>query len=76
MDWGLRLCCCSLACRTRACPALRRLVATLFNYGAFNGHDVAQTRLAVSAYSAGLLGLLALKILAPGFMPNMIFARQ
>ncbi|HEY9459399.1 MAG TPA: lipid II flippase MurJ, partial [Paralcaligenes sp.] len=43
------------------------LVATLFNYGAFTGHDVMQTRLAVMAYSVGLLGLLSIKILAPGF---------
>src|SRR3546814_18534382 len=43
------------------------LVDTLFNYGAFSGQDVAQTRLAVMAYSVGLLGLLAIKILAPGF---------
>ncbi len=47
------------------------LVATLFNYGAFSAADVGQTRLAVTAYSAGLLGLLAVKILAPGF-----YARQ
>jgi putative peptidoglycan lipid II flippase len=43
------------------------LVATLFHYGAFAAQDVAQTRLAVISYSAGLIGLLAVKILAPGF---------
>jgi len=43
------------------------LVATLFHYGAFGAADVAQTRLAVIAYALGLLGLLAVKILAPGF---------
>ncbi|MYN14722.1 murein biosynthesis integral membrane protein MurJ [Pusillimonas sp. TS35] len=68
MDWGLRL---VLLLGLPAALGLALLsdglVATLFNYGAFNGHDVAQTRLAVSAYSAGLLGLLAIKILAPGF---------
>ena len=47
------------------------LVATLFNYGAFTASDVSQTQLAVTAYAAGLLGLLAVKILAPGF-----YARQ
>jgi len=47
------------------------LVATLFNYGAFSASDVQQTRLAVCAYALGLLGLLAVKILAPGF-----YARQ
>ena len=47
------------------------LVATLFHYGAFAAQDVAQTRVAVMSYSAGLIGLLAVKILAPGF-----YARQ
>jgi putative peptidoglycan lipid II flippase len=43
------------------------LVATLFQYGAFNANDVYQTQLAVMAYAVGLLGLLLVKILAPGF---------
>ena len=47
------------------------LVATLFHYGAFGAADVNQTRLAVMAYAVGLLGLLAIKILAPAF-----YARQ
>lgn len=68
LDWGLRL---MLMLGLPAAMGLAMLsdglVATLFNYGAFNAHDVAQTRLAVMAYSVGLLGLLAIKILAPGF---------
>lgn len=47
------------------------LVATLFHYGAFHAEDVQQTRLAVVAYAVGLIGLLSVKILAPGF-----YARQ
>jgi putative peptidoglycan lipid II flippase len=43
------------------------LVATLFQYGAFNANDVYQTEIAVMAYAVGLLGLLLVKILAPGF---------
>lgn len=43
------------------------LVATLFQYGAFSAQDVYQTKLAVMAYAVGLLGLLLVKILAPGF---------
>lgn len=43
------------------------LVATLFQYGAFSAADVYQTELAVMAYAVGLLGLLLVKILAPGF---------
>jgi putative peptidoglycan lipid II flippase len=43
------------------------LVATLFHYGAFSAGDVQQTRMAVMAYAVGLVGLLSIKILAPGF---------
>ncbi len=68
LDWGLRL---VLLLGLPAALGLALLsdglVATLFNYGAFSGHDVMQTRLAVMAYAAGLIGLLAIKILAPGF---------
>lgn len=68
LDWGLRL---ILLLGLPASIGLALLsdglVATLFNYGAFGAADVTQTRLAVMAYSVGLLGLLAVKILAPGF---------
>lgn len=68
LDWGLRL---ILLLGLPAALGLALLsdglVATLFNYGAFSATDVMQTRLAVMAYSVGLLGLLAVKILAPGF---------
>lgn len=68
LDWGLRL---ILLLGLPATIGLAMLsdglVATLFNYGAFSSTDVMQTRLAVMAYSVGLLGLLAVKILAPGF---------
>lgn len=72
LDWGLRL---VLLLGLPAAMGLALLsdglVATLFNYGAFTGADVQQTRVAVMAYSVGLIGLLAVKILAPGF-----YARQ
>lgn len=68
LDWGLRL---VLMLGLPAALGLALLsdglVATLFHYGAFQAQDVQQTRLAVIAYSAGLIGLLAIKILAPGF---------
>jgi putative peptidoglycan lipid II flippase len=47
------------------------LVTTLFHYGAFGADDVLATRRAVIAYSIGLIGLVAVKVLAPGF-----YARQ
>jgi putative peptidoglycan lipid II flippase len=47
------------------------LIATLFHYGQFSQHDVFMTRNALVAYSVGLLGLILVKVLAPGF-----YARQ
>ena len=68
LDWGLRLVVLlGLPAAMGMALLSDGLVATLFNYGAFTGHDVMQTRLAVMAYSVGLLGLLSIKILAPGF---------
>jgi putative peptidoglycan lipid II flippase len=68
LDWGLRLVL-VLGLPAALCMVLMAdaMVATLFHYGAFTGADVIQTRTAVMAYSAGLIGLLAVKILAPGF---------
>jgi putative peptidoglycan lipid II flippase len=39
----------------------------LYNYGAFSAHDVQQTTLALMGYGVGLLGLVAIKVLAPGY---------
>lgn len=68
LDWGLRL---VLLLGLPAALGLALLsgglVATLFNYGAFDGRDVMQTQVAVMAYAVGLVGLLSIKILAPGF---------
>ena len=47
------------------------LTATLFHYGKFTGIDVEMTRQALVSYGVGLLGLIVIKILAPGF-----YARQ
>jgi putative peptidoglycan lipid II flippase len=68
LDWGLRLVL-VLGLPAALCMVLMAdaMVATLFHYGAFTGADVMQTRTAVMAYSVGLIGLLAVKILAPGF---------
>jgi putative peptidoglycan lipid II flippase len=43
------------------------LVAVLYHYGAFTAQDVAQTTAALMGYGLGLLGLVAIKVLAPGF---------
>ena len=72
LDWGLRLVLLlGLPAALTMVLLSDALVATLFHYGRFSAVDVAQTRLAVMAYSAGLIGLLSIKILAPGF-----YARQ
>lgn len=68
LDWGLRLTF-LLAAPAAAALALLAvpLVATLFHYGAFGAEDVYATRRAVVAYSVGLIGLVMVKVLAPGF---------
>ncbi len=68
IDWGLRLVVLlavptSVALLTFAKP----LVATLYHYGAFKDTDVAQVSLALVGYGVGLVGLVAIKVLAPGF---------
>jgi putative peptidoglycan lipid II flippase len=72
LDWGLRL---TLLLALPAAVALALLavplIATLFHYGEFSAHDVVMTRNALVAYSVGLLGLILVKVLAPGF-----YARQ
>jgi len=45
----------------------RPLVAVLYHYGAFTDRDVQQTTTALMGYGAGLIGLVAIKVLAPGF---------
>lgn len=72
LDWGLRLTFllaapAALALATIAVP----LIATLFHHGAFSARDVLMTRNALVAYSIGLLGMILVKVLAPGF-----YARQ
>lgn len=68
MDWGLRL---TLILALPAAAALAvlaiPLVTSLFHYGAFSTHDVMMTKQALMAYSVGLLGLILVKVLAPGF---------
>jgi putative peptidoglycan lipid II flippase len=47
------------------------MLATLFHHGAFTGHDVEMSALALMAFAAGLPGFILIKVLAPGF-----YARQ
>ena len=73
LDWGLRLAFllalpAAVALWVLAIP----LIATLYKYGQFTAHDVLQTRAALLGYSVGLLGLIIVKILAPGFYARQI----
>lgn len=72
LDWGLRLTLLLAAPSALGLALLATpLVATLFLHGAFTVHDMEMTRQALWAYSAGLIGLIMVKVLAPGF-----YARQ
>ena len=72
LDWALRLMVvigvpASVGLAVLAGPVL----TTLFQYGAFGADDVNMAAMSLWAYSVGLVGFIAIKILAPGF-----FARQ
>ena len=68
LDWGLRVCVLlALPCMVGLALMSEPLTALLFHYGRFDAHDVEMTRRAVSGYSIGLIGLIAIKVLAPGF---------
>ncbi len=72
LDWGLRLTFmltlpAALALGMIAVP----LLSTFFQHGEFAARDVLMTRQALVGYSVGLIGIILVKILAPGF-----YARQ
>jgi putative peptidoglycan lipid II flippase len=72
LDWGLRL---TFLLALPAAVALATLsepiTTTLFHYGKFDEQSVIMTGRALVAYGIGLIGLILVKILAPGF-----YARQ
>ena len=72
LDWGLRV---TLLLAAPAAVALALLavplVSTLFWHGEFLRHDVLMTRNALIGYAVGLVGIILVKVLAPGF-----YARQ
>jgi putative peptidoglycan lipid II flippase len=72
LDWGLRLVLLlALPCAVALIVFPQPLVAVLYHYGAFSERDVAMTVTALRGYGVGLMGLIAVKVLAPGF-----YARQ
>jgi putative peptidoglycan lipid II flippase len=72
LDWGLRL---TILLAVPSAVALAvlalPLITALFGYGRFSAEDAWMTREALMAYSIGLVGMILVKILAPGF-----YARQ
>jgi putative peptidoglycan lipid II flippase len=72
LDWGLRV---TLLLAAPAAVGLGvlavPLISTLFFHGEFTVKDVDMTRAALLAYAIGLVGLILVKVLAPGF-----YARQ
>ncbi len=72
LDWGLRLALLlALPCSVALLVFPDALLATLFHRGAFTAEAVRQSATALMGYGAGLLGIIGVKILAPGF-----YARQ
>ncbi|MCP5141210.1 MAG: murein biosynthesis integral membrane protein MurJ [Zoogloeaceae bacterium] len=68
LDWGIRGVVligapAAVALLTLAGPML----ATLFQHGDFNAHDVEMASLSLMAYGVGLVGFMLIKVLAPGF---------
>ncbi len=72
LDWGLRLVVLlAVPCALALLLFPQALVAVLFHYGRFEADDVAMTVRALQGYGVGLLGIVAVKVLAPAF-----YARQ
>ena len=72
LDWGLRLTfVLTVPCTIGLLLFPEALVATLFQRGRFDALAVVNTATALRGYGVGLIGLIGVKILAPGF-----YARQ
>ncbi len=68
IDWGLRLVLLfALPCAAALLLFGAPLVETLFHYGKFSANDVAQVTRSLMGYGIGLLGLVAIKVLAPAY---------
>jgi putative peptidoglycan lipid II flippase len=68
LDWGLRLTfLLALPSAVGLATLAEPLTTTLFHYGKFDAQSVAMTGRALIAYGVGLIGLILVKILAPGF---------
>jgi putative peptidoglycan lipid II flippase len=72
IDWGLRLVVLqTLPCAIALLVFARPLLAVLFHYGHFQAADVLGTVPALEGYGLGLLGIVSVKILAPGYFAQL-----
>jgi putative peptidoglycan lipid II flippase len=72
LDWGLRLTfLLALPAAVGMAALAEPLIATLFNYGKFTAAAIHASAMPLTAYAAGLLGIILVKTLAPAF-----YARQ
>ena len=68
IDWGLRLVVIlSVPAAVGLAVLSVPLTAVLFHYGQFDHQDLTMTAQAMVGYAVGLVGLIAIKVLAPGF---------
>jgi putative peptidoglycan lipid II flippase len=72
LDWGLRLVLLlALPCAVALLVFPEALIAVLYHYGAVTAHDVSQAKAALMGYGVGLMGLVAVKVLAPGYYARL-----
>nr|WP_250207732.1 murein biosynthesis integral membrane protein MurJ [Curvibacter sp. CHRR-16] len=68
LDWGLRLVVLlAIPCAIGLLVFAKPVVAVLYHYGAFSERDVLETSQALMGWGVGLLGIIAVKVLAPGY---------
>ena len=72
LDWGLRMVLLlALPCAAALLVFAKPMVATLFHYGVFTDESVRVTSLAVMGYGVGLMGLVGVKVAAPGYYARL-----
>lgn len=68
LDWGLRLVALlAIPCAVALLVFPTPLVTVLYHYGAMNDFDVQQVTYALMGWGVGLVGIVAIKVLAPGY---------
>jgi len=72
IDWGLRLVVLqALPCAIALLFFTEPLIAVLFHYGHFTAADVRATVQPLRGYGLGLMGIVSVKVLAPGFFAQL-----